>query len=250
MAAFLPVWAWILIMLSLLLTNFIITVKVFSLPKLHSFMTSMTAILTPSLYPTQSATHITILAKFHIINSITVSGVIVVAAIITNSFTLDSLVWNPVSPLISFNSSDFNTTFSQSNFSDPELGGPQTPVLLTYGVLPPVIVASLLYVLIIVIIMGVIRPSFLELPPSQYSSRRATLSNEKGQGSRESGEEEEKLPVLEEEQEPVKNGFLVTDIEDISDKKTLAHKSENLSRDFLPDIKYLDLLEGKETDLY
>lgn len=142
-------------------------------------MTSMTAILTPSLYPTESATHITILAKFHIINSITVSGVIVIAAIISNSFTMDSLVWNPVSPLISFNSSDFNTTLAMADDLSSS-SAPLTPVLLTYGVLPPVIIASLLYVTIIVIIMGVIRPSFLELPPSQYSSRRATLSNDKG----------------------------------------------------------------------
>ena len=240
-------------MLSLLFTNFVITLKVFSQSKLNSCMTAMTAIMTPSLYPTQSATHITILAKFHIINSITVSGVIVIAAIISNSFTMDSLVWNPVSPLISFNSSDFNTTLTMMS-SDPDSPDPSlTPVLLTYGVLPPVIIASLLYVLIIVIIMGVIRPGFLELPPSQYSSRRATLTNDKGNSEREeAGDAEEKLPVLEEEreQEPVKNGFLVNGIEEnISDKKTFASKSENLSRDFLPDIKYLDLLEGKETDL-
>ena len=237
-------------MLSLLVTNFVITLKVFSQPKLNSCMTSMTAILTPSLYPTKSATHITVLARFHIINSITVSGVIVIAAIVSNSFTMDSLVWDPVSPLISFNSSDFNATLSLT--SDDLSSDPVTPVLLTYGVLPPVIIASLLYVLIIVIIMGVIRPGFLELPPSQYSSRRPTLSTDKGLGSgEEEGEAEEKLPVLEEEQEePVKsNGFLVNGIEDISDKKTIASKSENLSRDFLPDIKYLDLLEGKETDL-
>ena len=65
------------------------------------------------------------------------------------------------------------------------------------------------------------------------------------------GEEaEERLPVLvEEEREPVKNGFLANGIEADSDRKTFASKSENLSRDFLPDIKYLDLLEGKETDL-
>ena len=62
-------------------------------------------------------------------------------------------------------------------------------------------------------------------------------------------ESEERLPVLEEEREPVKNGFLANGIEDISDRKTFASKSENLSRDLLPDIKYLDLLEGKETDL-
>ena len=240
-------------MLSLLFTNFIITLKVFSQPKLNSCMTSMTAILTPSLYPTKSATHITVLAKFHIINSITVSGVIVIAAIISNSFTMDSLVWDPVFPLISFNSSDFNATMSMT--SDDLSYDPVTPVLLTYGVLPPVIIASLLYVLIIVIIMGIIRPGFLELPPSQYSSRRPTLSNSNDKShdlGEEEGEAEEKLPVLEEEkEEPVKsNGFLVNGIEDnISDKKTIASKSENLSRDFLPDIKYLDLLEGKETDL-
>ena len=40
-------------------------------------------------------------------------------------------------------------------------------MLLTYGVWPPVLVASLAYVILIVLIMGFIRPGFLELPPSQ-----------------------------------------------------------------------------------
>ena len=75
-------WAWIIIMLILLLLNFIITAKIFSMPKLYSAMTSMTAILTPSMYPTMEATHISILAKFHILNTVAVSGVIVIAALI------------------------------------------------------------------------------------------------------------------------------------------------------------------------
>ena len=158
-AAFLPVWAWILIIASLLITNFLLTVKIFALPKLYSGMTAMTAILTPSLYPTETATHISILAKFHILNSISVSGVIVIAAIISNTFTMDSLVWGATEPLISLTSAADNSTLAAAsrNTTAALAAAARTPVLLTYGVLPPVIVASLLYIFIIVIIMGILR---------------------------------------------------------------------------------------------
>ena len=163
-AAFLPVWAWILIIASLLITNFLLTVKIFALPKLYSGMTAMTAILTPSLYPTETATHISILAKFHILNSISVSGVIVIAAIISNTFTMDSLVWGATEPIISLTSAADNSTLAAASRNTTAAlaaaaaaAAARTPVLLTYGVLPPVIVASLLYIFIIVIIMGILR---------------------------------------------------------------------------------------------
>lgn len=239
-AAFLPVWAWIIIISSLLITNFIVTNKIFSMPKLYSSLTAITAIMTPSMYPTKQATHISILAKFQIINSISVAGVIVIAAIISNTFTMDSLVWHQSSHIIN----SINMTSSSVNGTD--LGPGHTPAVLMYGVLPPVLVSSILYILIIFIIMGIIRPGFLELPPSQYSSRRASVNNRRAVTS--SSEEEEKLPVLEEEK--LSNGLVIENgVEDISEIKTLTPKSDNQKDIIYGDIKYLDLLEGKETDL-
>ena len=134
-SAFLPVWSWIIILSTLLTVNFLLASKIFSMSRLHSLMTSMTAILTPSLYPTDEAAHMTEIAKFHILNSTCVSAVITVTAATTSGV-------------------------SQAQHRD-------SPVLLTYGVWPPVLVASLAYVILIVLIMGFIRPGFLELPPSQ-----------------------------------------------------------------------------------
>ena len=95
--------------------------------------------------------------------------------------------------------------------------------------------------------MGIIRPGFLELPPSQYSSRRASVNNRRAVTSSEE-EEEEKLPVLEEEK--LSNGLVIENgVEDISEIKTLTPKSDNQKDIIYGDIKYLDLLEGKETDL-
>ena len=240
-AAFLPVWAWIIIISSLLVTNFIVTNKIFSMPKLYSSLTAITAIMTPSMYPTKQATHISILAKFQIINSISVAGVIVIVAIISNTFTMDSLVWHQSSHIIN----SINMTSSSVNETD--LGPGHTPAILMYGVLPPVLVSSILYILIIFIIMGIIRPGFLELPPSQYSSRRASVNNRRAVTSS-SSEEEEKLPVLEEEK--LSNGLVIENgVEDISEIKTLTPKSDNQKDIIYGDIKYLDLLEGKETDL-
>ena len=97
--------------------------------------------------------------------------------------------------------------------------------------------------------MGIIRPGFLELPPSQYSSRRASVNNRRAvTSSSSSEEEEEKLPVLEEEK--LSNGLVIENgVEDISEIKTLTPKSDNQKDIIYGDIKYLDLLEGKETDL-
>ena len=143
-AAFLPVWAWIIILSSLLVINFVLTSQIFNMSRLHSMMTALTAILTPSLYPTDEATNISVIAKFHILNSASVSAVIVIAAAATTGVSEDSL-----------------TTLS--------------PVLRSYGVWPPVIVASVVYLILIILIMGFIRPGFLELPPSQYSATRNSV---------------------------------------------------------------------------
>ena len=54
-----------------------------------------------------------------------------------------------------------------------------------------------------------------------------------------------------EEEEKLQNGLVYSDIQDItSEKNTLVNNSDkNQSNDTNPDVKYLDLLEGKETDL-
>ena len=95
---------------------------------------------------------------------------------------------------------------------------------------------------------SILRPGFLELPPSQYSSRRNTNTSIKKIHS--TVIEEERQPVLEEE-EKLQNGLVYSDIQDItSEKNTLVNNSDkNQSNDTNPDVKYLDLLEGKETDL-
>jgi len=226
-AAFLPVWAWIIIMLILLLLNFIITAKIFSMPKLYSTMTSMTAILTPSMYPTMEATHISILAKFHILNTVAVSGVIVIAALISNWFTIDQLKWKQYTPLevVSHGEKLSELSTTSVNITQQMSETMQTPLLLTYGVLPPVAVASICYVVIIIIIMGVIRPGFLELPPSQYSSRRASVA---GRRSQTSSEEVEKLTPVEEEK--LTEGLIINGLENSNEVKTLTPKCENVSQ--------------------
>ena len=220
------------------------------MPKLQSGVTSMTAILTPSMYPTEKATHISILAKFHILNSISMSVLIVIAALITNWFTMDDLTWSNA-PLAITNSSslrDLNrtvieTTVSSLNMTQTSLTDTKTPLLLSYGVLPPILVASVLYIVIVVLVMGKIRPGFLELPPSQYSSRRASIAK-KSQSS-----DEGKLATVEEE-EKLTNGLIVNNIEEIKETKTLTPKSDNKSsNEMIQDVKYMNILDGKETDL-
>ena len=199
------------------------------------------------MYPTENSTHITILAKFHILNSVTVAGVIVISAIVTNWFTVDDLVWHSFSHLTNTNTSSATLAkLSETGTNVTQLlsASEHTPVILSYGVLPPIAVASVVYVVIIIIIMGYLRPSFLELPPSQYSSRRASMATKKSNNS-----EDERLATVEEEK--LTNGLIVNGIEDINNiNNTLTIKSDiKSSTDLIQDIQYLNLLEGKETDL-
>jgi len=238
-AAFLPVWAWCIIIAVLMITNFIIAYKICDLSGLFASMTSFTAILTPSLYPTDTAVHISLLARFHIINSVSTTAVIVIAAFTTNSFTQDDLVWTekPAGTVLA-NSSDYsfqtimNTSLSdiqpQLNISLPLSCPPipsTTPILLTYGVLPPILVASLAYIFVVVVVMGLIRPAFLELPPSQYSSRQDSLKKFP------SIEESDKCSIIEEREEEV------------------PLDKDKRKSDIRFDIGYDEFLEGKETEL-
>ena len=175
-SAFLPVWAWIIILATLLSINFLLASRLFSMSRLHSMMTSMTSILTPSLYPTEEAAHITEIAKFHIINSACVAAVITVTAAAT------------------------------SGISQPLLRDNQ--ILLTYGVWPLVLVASLAYVILVFLIMGLVRPSFLELPPSQYSGTRNSVKTTK---VREENKDVNQNTIL----ESVEEGFVENELNNL-----------------------------------
>ena len=228
-----------------MITNFIIAYKIFDLSAVYSCMTSFTAILTPSLYPTDTAVHISLLGRFHILNSVSTTAVIVFAAFTTNSYTQADLVWTPtdnVSLNITApdNSSDlvitqtvFNTTLSdnlpQFNISVPLSCPPvpsTTPLLLTHGVLPPILVASLVYILIVVVIMGLIRPAFLELQPSQYYRSRHNSMR--------------KFPMIEE-----------TDKCELNEEseETLSLNKDKRKSDIRFDVDYIEFLDGKETQL-
>ena len=250
-AAFLPVWGWCIIIAVLLASNFIIAFKIFHLSGLFSLMTSFTAILTPSLYPTDQAINIALLARFHVMNSVSTTAVIVIAAFTTNSVTQDNLVWSPttgmnntsvISDTVIANTSYtvVNNTISDqisqlnSSLSCPPIPS-TTPLLLTYGVLPPILVASLAYVFIVVVIMGLVRPAFLELPVSHHSSRQVSLR---------------KSPIIEKSEE-------LADIEEQvslnidrqkGDKKVVTIEDNRKSR-IVFEADFSDFRESKETPI-
>ena len=58
--AFFPLypWSWYTIMVLFLLINFFVSFKMFKLPLPNSLLTSFTAVLTPSLYPSDTAVDI------------------------------------------------------------------------------------------------------------------------------------------------------------------------------------------------
>ena len=51
-------WSWYTIMVLFLLINFFVSFKMFKLPLPNSLLTSFTAVLTPSLYPSDTAVDI------------------------------------------------------------------------------------------------------------------------------------------------------------------------------------------------
>jgi len=260
-AAFLPVWAWCIIIAVLLTANFIIAYKIFDLSGLFSLITSFTAILTPSLYPTDQAIHISLLGRFHIMNSVATTAVIVIAAFTTNNVTQDNLVWTPsvglnasLSDTVIANTSYtmINATLSDTQFnaSSPIICPPvpsTTPLLLTHGVLPPILVASLAYIFIVVVVMGLVRPAFLELPKSHQSSRQESLRKspiiENG----------DKFSVIEEAEEHIlltkdKQEKEVSFTKDNQEKEVSFTKDNRKSTIFF-EADFSDFRESKETQL-
>jgi len=170
--AFFPLypWSWYTIMVLFLLVNFFVSFKMFRLPLPNSLLTSFTAVLTPSLYPSDTPVHIAFIANFHIVNSVTTTGLIAVCALV-QFLTADlHFEWNRVKL------TDFWESVNQTRTdpclaasSDCSIPFPQVaslPYLLRAGILPPLLLASIVYVLAVILTMGIIRPGFLELPPT------------------------------------------------------------------------------------
>lgn len=197
-AAFLPLypWSWYAITILFLAVNFVVALKMFSLSLSSSFLTSFTSVLTPSIYPSDAPVRpIAFIAKFHVANSIITTIFIALCALV-QFFTAANLdeEWNilemrewseseissNITLLTDCNSSsnssstEGNSTFLESNSTASSLGCnlpqlPGLPLLLQAGILPPIIVAGVIYLIIVTLTMGLIRPGFLELPISQKS---------------------------------------------------------------------------------
>jgi len=169
--AFFPLypWSWYTIMVLFLLINFFVSFKMFKLPLPNSLLTSFTAVLTPSLYPSDTAVHIAFIANFHILNSVTTTAMIAVCALV-QFLTADlHFEWNRVK-LTSFweTMNQTRTDPCLAASADCSMPYPEVaslPYLFRAGILPPLLLASIVYVLAVILTMGIIRPGFLELPP-------------------------------------------------------------------------------------
>jgi len=166
--AFLPFypWSWYTVMFLFLGVNFLVNLKVFFFPPLISVLTAFTAVLTPSIYPTDTPVHITVVANFHIVNSVTTTAIIALCALV-QSLSVDlRYEWNKWS-LSSTNSTHLATATclpSSPDCSTPSASFPPLPPLLALGILPPLLLLGVFYILMVVLVMGLIRPGFLQLP--------------------------------------------------------------------------------------
>ena len=146
--------------------NFLVNLKVFFFPPLISVLTAFTAVLTPSIYPTDTPVHITVVANFHIVNSVTTTAIIALCALV-QSLSVDlRYEWNKWS-LSSTNSTHLATATclpSSPDCSTPSASFPPLPPLLALGILPPLLLLGVFYILMVVLVMGLIRPGFLQLP--------------------------------------------------------------------------------------
>merc|ERR1712108_38555 len=180
-AAFLPLypWSWYAIMILFLAVNFIVAFKMFSLSLPNSFPPSFT----PSDAPVRT---IAFIANFHIANSIITTVFIALCALVQfltaaeldqEWTSLEMREWSESEKLREGigNSSSSRTSVgcnsSRSNFTSSSLTSgcnlsqlPGLPLLLQAGILPPIIVVGVVYLVIVTLTMGLIRPSFLELP--------------------------------------------------------------------------------------
>jgi len=196
-AALVPLypWSWCAIMLLFLLVNFVTAFKMFTISVPNAILTSFTSVLTPSIYPSDNPVRtIAFIAKFHIFNSIITTVFIALCALV-QFFTAAKLdkAWNSLDRSEAFNSILGNSSgiWEGNVYGDDTWEGNITgnncvnstspvecnrphqlelPLLLQAGILPPIIVAGVVYLVIVTLTMGIIRPGFLELPAAPQSS--------------------------------------------------------------------------------
>jgi len=182
-------------MLLFLLVNFVTAFKMFTISVPNAILTSFTSVLTPSIYPSDNPVRtIAFIAKFHIFNSIITTVFIALCALV-QFFTAAKLdkAWNSLDRSEAFNSIlgnssgiwegnvhgddtwEGNITGNNcvNSTSPVECNRPhqlELPLLLQAGILPPIIVAGVVYLVIVTLTMGIIRPGFLELPAAPQSS--------------------------------------------------------------------------------
>jgi len=176
--AYLPLWGCGIIFLLFLITNFLVALLVFKFPYYRASLTSFTALITPSVYPISTPTPFETLNRFHIINTATTTSLIFILCLFTAFLSNADYVW----PLKGGAFSCLPAHFFQNKTSEvlglkvlpqnisqeapgPTCGNNEDPLWkLRHVALPMMAVGGLLYVVIIVIVMGIIKPSWIKSP--------------------------------------------------------------------------------------
>merc|ERR1719239_2018780 len=164
-------------MILFLAVNFVVASKMFSLSLPNSFLTSFTSVLTPSIYPSDAPVReIAFIAKFNI------TTVFIALCALVQFFTSAELdqEWNSLEmrewfeeseslgtgignssssrtsrTSVGCNSSSNSTSSLTDGCNLPQLPG--LPLLLQAGILPPIIVVGVVYLVIVTLTMGLIR---------------------------------------------------------------------------------------------
>jgi len=165
-----PNWVGLLLVVLVVLSNLLQLKLLLNLPYMQVLVSSLTSVLTPAVFPGRYPLSIQKIARFQIINSVSTSVLIFIGAVVSQ--VLFGLAMCDAPPL-----ADLLITETSST---TEVGViPLTRQCfehwaLQFGFLPYIILGGCFYMALIIIVAGIIRPSWLTLP-KHIDSAQSTL---------------------------------------------------------------------------
>lgn len=164
----LPIWLGLMLLLLFVLSNFAQLRFVFRLPRVQSRISCLTGVLSPTLFPCANTLSFYLIKKFTIINAVVTTVLLMTSALACQLIYGKTLCVKKEVP------------YALSLQTTTELSSSPTPLecfhhwSLQYGFVPHILLGGSVYMVLVVMIVGVMEPSWLILPRS-FESRHNTM---------------------------------------------------------------------------
>lgn len=147
-----PTWCAYILLFLFLVSNLCQLLFIIKLPRAQALISSVTSLLTPSIFPAREPLSYRTVARFQIINSVFATVLIclsaVVAHVVTDRFTCDPQSIPHALSLLNTGSEAECVNYWAFKF----------------GFLPYILIGCIVYVVLVVVVAGILEPGWLKLP--------------------------------------------------------------------------------------